>query len=295
MTIKFGHPEGPGESPAPLPCIYGVFKALSKAWVGQDEIQLFPHRNWAISCRWPSRFQGPSWDQRGQNAGWCGFASSMNILEMPYSIKNTEVGREVLWVPLAKNSLMIWLQSQHQDPLLCPKCLQAFYQQQEGDSFACWYEGDENASDWGPYPCEMVKALGASPTPYPGGTLQCPSNRVADGQENPALPSSWVSFMKYRSSWPLTDTSWIPHWLSWMINSIKASRRMTNGLSTTLPGRPVCDGGDDQAKEAYDIQAIQKAGMTLYYPRQPRFNSSCRQQKSLCWRWWAEGWKEVDR
>lgn len=273
IMIKFGHFEGPGEiASTPYHAYTGVYKNIVEGLSGgRIKVQLFPSSQLGdIMSMAEQTAKGVIQISGGQNAAMmAAFSSNMNILEMPYSIKNTEVGRELIWGPFGKElSDDLAAKSGIRILSYVPNAFRHFTNSKKEIRSPADLKGMRIRVQEAPIHIEMLKALGASPTPMSFMELYSAlQTGLVDGQENPVYVVI-VNKMYEVQKFMTLDGHLLNIALIIMNDKFYKSLSKDDQWIIDYAAREAqfAMAGMIKAKEAYDIQAIQKAGVKLYYP-----------------------------
>lgn len=272
--IKFAHTEPPGELMKSPWQMYGtIFKNIVEDMTQKEfEVQIFGGSQLGdhmSSMEQTSRgiiqiFGGP-------NPGMLsGFYPNIQVLEIPYSIANLEIGRFVLdgWFgkelsdALAEKSqlrVLSWL----------PNSFRSFTNSKKEIRTPADMKGLRIRTMEAPVHMAMVKALGASPTPIPWEELYSAlQTGVVDGEENP--PYTIIMAKLYEVQKFMTMDRHLLHSTTVLIND-----KYYKGLSPkdrwiieyAARQAKLAMLGNISAKESLDMATIVNAGVRIYTPK----------------------------
>lgn len=272
-TIKFAHSEAEGDiCKNPYYMYTSVFAStLESKTGGKFKIQVFPNgqlgdlRSMAEQCA-----RGTLEITGGQNAGLLSsFDPNFQVLEMPYSFNNSEIARLVLhgWFgrELSDN---LAARSNLRILSYLPASFRNFSSSKREIRSPADMKGMKMRTMQVPIHMEMVKALGASPTPIPWEELYSAlQTGVVDGQENAPYVVLMGKIQEVQKFYTIDR-----HTAN--IALILINDKFYKGLSPE--DRQAFDYAAREAqfaflglitgKENQDIREIEKAGVKIYYP-----------------------------
>ena len=272
-VIKFAHSEGEIDLlQSPYLAYTSVFKTIVESETdGRYKIEVFPNKQLGdLRSMAEQVSRGIIEISGGQNAGLLSsFDPNVQIAEMPYSFPNTEVGRIVF------NG---WFGQQLSDEIAAksnirilsylPSAFRSFMNNKHPIHSPDDMKGLKMRTMEIPIHMEMVKALGASPTPIAWAELYSAlQTGVVDGQENAPYVVLLGKLQEVQKYYTLDR-----HTLNMAL--IIINDKFYQGL--TPEDRRVFDYAARQAqlaflgivtaKEAQDLEMIAKAGVEIYTP-----------------------------
>ncbi len=272
-VIKFAHSEAEIDLiQSPYLVYTSVFSTiLQNGTAGRYEVQVFPNkqlgdlRSMAEQCG-----RGMIQMTGGQSAGLlASFDPAVQVVEMPYTFQNTEIGRSVMngWFgqeladQVAKNSGLRIIS-------YLPSAFRNFSNNKHEIRSPADMKGLKMRTMEIPIHMEMVKALGASPTPISWQELYSAlQTGVVDGQENAPYTMLLGKLQEVQKYYTLDN-----HLLNMPLILINekfyqgmdpADRRI---LDYACREAALAFLGVVKAKEAQDLDTIAKAGVTIYQP-----------------------------
>ena len=272
-VIKFAHSEGEIDLlQSPYLAYTSVFKRIVESETnGRYKIEVFPNKQLGdLRSMAEQVSRGIIEISGGQNAGLLSsFDPNVQIAEMPYSFPNTEIGRIVF------NG---WFGQQLSDDIAAksnirilsylPSAFRSFMNNKRPIHSPEDMKGLKMRTMEIPIHMEMVKALGASPTPIAWSELYSAlQTGVVDGQENAPYVILLGKIQEVQKYYTLDK-----HTLNMALIIINdkfyqgltdEDRRIFNYAARQAQLAML---GIVTAKEAQDLETIAKAGVEIYTP-----------------------------
>jgi len=271
VTIKLGHPDNETDLIKSTYLAYtSVFKRLVEAQT-RFKVQIFPSGQLGdLRSMAEQVSRGVIEMSSGQNGGLlASFDPNMQILEMPYTFQTTETGRIVLNGSFGKDlSNELAAKSNIRILSYLPSSFRNFSNSKREIKTPADMKGLKMRTMQVPIHLEMVKALGASPTPISFEELYSAlQTGVVDGQENAPYVVLMAKLQEVQKFYTLDH-----HLLNTGLTII--NDKFYKGLSSEE--RRVFEYASREAamallglvaaKESQDIKEIEKAGVKVYTP-----------------------------
>jgi tripartite ATP-independent transporter DctP family solute receptor len=271
--IKFAHSENEiSIIESPYLVYTSVFKRIVESETGgKYKIQVFPNKQLGdLRSMAEQVSRGVIEISGGQNAGLLSsFATDIQVVEMPYVFQNTEIGREVFNGWFGKELAdYVAATSNIRVMTFLPSAFRSFTTSTKLIKSPADMKGMKIRTMEIPIHMEMVKALGATPTPISWQELYSAlQTGVVDGEENAPYVILLGKLQEVQKYYTLDR-----HTLNMAL--IIINEKFYQGLPPedrrvfTYAARQaqLAFLGVVTAKEAQDMEIIQKAGMQVYVP-----------------------------
>jgi TRAP-type transport system periplasmic protein len=272
-VIKFAHSENDIDIvQSPYLAYTNVFKGIVESLTdGKYKIEVYPNKQLGdLRSMAEQVARGVIEISGGQNSGLlASFAPAFQVTEMPYTFQNTEIGRLVFHGQFGKElSDEIAAKSNIRILSYLPSAFRSFMNNKRPIRTPADMKGLKMRTMETSIHMEMVKALGASPTPIAWSELYSAlQTGVVDGQENAPYVVLLGKLQEVQKFYTLDN-----HLLNLAL--IIINDKFYKGLPPD--DRRVFDYAARQAehallgivtaKEAQDLEAIAKAGVKIYTP-----------------------------
>jgi tripartite ATP-independent transporter DctP family solute receptor len=277
-VIKFAHSESEIDLiQSPYLVYTSVFKRIVESETGgRYKIEIYPNKQLGdLRSMAEQVSRGIIEISGGQNAGLLSsFAPNIQIAEMPYAFQNTEIGRSVFHGWFGKElSNEVAAKSNIRVISYLPSAFRSFTNNKKVIKTPADMKGMKIRTMEIPIHMEMVKALGASPTPISWSELYSAlQTGVVDGQENAPYVILLGKIQEVQKYYTLDR-----HTLNMAL--IIINEKFHKGLSDedrrifNYAARQAQSAflGVVAAKEARDLETIAKAGVNIYVPNSDEY------------------------
>jgi TRAP-type transport system periplasmic protein len=276
--IKFAHSENEIDIiQSPYLAYTNIFKSIVESQTGgKYKVEVYPNKQLGdLRSTAEQLSRGTIEISGGQNSGLlAGFAPAFQVTEIPYSFQNTEIGRIVFQGQFGKE-LSDELAAKSNIRILSyfPSAFRCFSNSKRPIKTPADMKGLKMRTMETSIHMEMVKALGASPTPIAWAELYSAlQTGVVDGQENAPYVVLLGKLQEVQKFYTLDN-----HLLN--LAMIIINDKFYKGLPPE--DRRLFDYAARQAeyaflgvvaaKEALDLEEITKAGVKIYTPTPAEF------------------------
>lgn len=276
--IKFAHSENDIDIiQSPYLAYTNVFKSIVEGQTGgRYKIEVYPNKQLGdLRSMAEQVSRGVIEISGGQNSGlMASFAPAFQVTEIPYAFQNTEIGRIVFQGQFGKE-LSDELASKSNIRILSyfPSAFRSFSNNKRPIRTPADMKGLKMRTMEAAVHMEMVKALGASPTPIAWSELYSAlQTGVVDGQENAPYVVLLGKLQEVQKYYTLDN-----HLLNLALIIINdkfykeltpQDRRIFDYAARQAESAFL---GIVTAKEAQDLETISKAGVKIYSPTQSEY------------------------
>lgn len=277
-VVKLAHSEGEGDLlDNPYWAFTEVFgRALEAESNGRYTLQVFPNKQLGdLESLVDQTARGVIQISAGVSAGLLSsYFPDIQILEMPYSFPNTEVGREVMSGPFGKElSDALAEQSGLRVLSYLPSAFRNFSNSIRPIKSPADMEGLKIRVQPIPVHLEIVKALGASATPIAWGELyNALQTGVVDGQENAPYTMLLANLHEVQKYYTL-DRHLLNMPMVIINEEFYQSLSAEDQAIFRSAGRQASFAllGIIKAKESQDLRTIAESGVEIYQPTADEF------------------------